>query len=111
MTSGRDQGRMIPAEHARELDERGYLHLPGFMPAGLRDQLCARLEALFAAEGDAAGAEFKQEPGARRLANLVDKDPLFATCIAMPAVLAYVGHVLGARFKLSSLNARSANPR
>jgi hypothetical protein len=102
---------MIPAEHEQQLDERGYVTLPGFIPAALLDRLRARLEALFAAEGDAAGSEFKQEPGARRLANLVDKDPLFASCIAMPAVLAYIGHVLGARFKLSSLNARSANPR
>jgi len=102
---------MIPTEHARELDERGYLRLPGFISPALRADLCARIEALFAAEGESAGREFKQEPGARRLANLVDKDPLFADCIAMPAVLAYVGHVLGPRFKLSSLNARSANPR
>src|SRR5206468_3223278 len=48
--------------------------------------------------------------GARRLANLVGKDPLFAACIAMPPVLAYIAQVLGPRFKLSSLNARSANP-
>jgi ectoine hydroxylase-related dioxygenase (phytanoyl-CoA dioxygenase family) len=101
---------MISAEHARQLDERGYVCLPGFMPSGLRAELVARIEVLFAAEGEAAGSEFKQEPGARRLANLVDKDPLFAACIAMPAVLAYIEQVLGPRFKLSSLNARSANP-
>jgi hypothetical protein len=101
---------MISPEHAQQLDERGYVRLPGFIPPGLRAELVARIEALFAAEGDAAGSEFKIEPGARRLANMVDKDPLFAACIAMPAVLAYIEHVLGPRFKLSSLNARSANP-
>src|SRR5947199_120574 len=66
---------MIPAEHARALDERGYLRLPGFMPPGLRDELCARLEALFAAEGDGAGSEFKPEPGAGRLPGDVLGDP------------------------------------
>ena len=101
---------MLSAEHRRELDERGFLKLDGFIPPGLRDRLVERIEALFAAEGDTAGSEFKLEPGARRLANLVDKDPLFAACIALPAVLAYIQHVLGPRFKLSSLNARSANP-
>ena len=73
-------------------------------------RLVDRIEALFAEEGDAAGAEFKQEPGARRLANLVDKGAVFVDCILEPRVLALVGHVLGPRFKLSSLNARAADP-
>ena len=33
-----------------------------------------------------------------------------STCILEPRVLALVGHVLGPRFKLSSLNARAADP-
>ena len=72
---------------------------------------CRRIEALFASEGERAGAEFRQEAGARRLANLVDKGDAFVECILEPGVLAHVGYVLGPRFKLSSLNARSANPR
>jgi ectoine hydroxylase-related dioxygenase (phytanoyl-CoA dioxygenase family) len=102
---------MIPPAHAEALDRLGYVTLPGFIAPALLGRLIDRLEAQFAAEGEAAGSEFRQEPGARRLANLVDKDPLFAACIATPELLPYVGHVLGARFKLSSLNARSANPR
>ena len=54
--------------------------------------------------------EFKQEPGCRRLANLVDKGAVFERVIAQPQILACVGHVLGPRFKLSSLNARTALP-
>ena len=100
----------IPDEHRRSLDERGFVLLRGFVPDGLRRRLTERLQRLFDAEGDAAGAEFKTEPGARRLANLVDKGDLFLECILEPRVLAYVGHVLGPRFKLSSLNARSAEP-
>jgi ectoine hydroxylase-related dioxygenase (phytanoyl-CoA dioxygenase family) len=81
------------------------------MGPGLLGRLRQRVEELFAAEGEAAGAEFKTEPGARRLANLVNKGAAFREVIAHPAVLPLVNHVLGESVKLSSLNARSANPR
>src|SRR5262245_54467913 len=101
----------MPGEAAkRQLDELGYLLLPGFVAPALLDQLSERVDALWAAEGDSAGAEFKQEPGARRLANLVNKGDVFARLIAMPEILDYMECVLGPRYKLSSLNARSANP-
>lgn len=93
-----------------QLSELGYLTLEGAIPPDLRARVLEALEALYAREGAQAGSEFKQEPGARRLANLVDKDPIFAACIEVPALLACVAHVIGERFKLSSLNARSANP-
>src|SRR5262249_32959339 len=54
--------------------------------------------------------EFKQEPGCRRLANLVDKGDAFRALIAHPRALECVRHVLGPEVKLSSLNARSAEP-
>jgi ectoine hydroxylase-related dioxygenase (phytanoyl-CoA dioxygenase family) len=101
---------VLTAEQKQQLRELGYLTLPGAIPPDLRAQVVTRLEALYAQEGDQAGGEFKQEPGARRLANLVDKDPLFAACIAQPLLLACVASVIGERYKLSSLNARSANP-
>jgi ectoine hydroxylase-related dioxygenase (phytanoyl-CoA dioxygenase family) len=94
----------------RQLDDDGFLVLEDFMDAALLAGLRARLGQLFAEEGDAAGAEFKQEPGCRRLANLADKGAILHTVIAMPRVLEYVRHVLGPDVKLSSLNARSVNP-
>jgi hypothetical protein len=97
--------------HRRELEERGFVRLEGFIAPERRQQLADRIQALFDTEGERAGSEFKQEPGARRLANLVDKGAIFVECIVEPEVLEYVAHVLGSRFKLSSLNARSANPR
>ncbi len=93
-----------------ELDERGFTKVEQLLSPEERLRLVHRIEALFAEEGDAAGSEFKQEPGARRLANLVDKGTVFAQCILEPQVLDLVGHVLGPRFKLSSLNARAADP-
>src|SRR5579872_91624 len=94
----------------RQLDEEGYLVLPDLMGPDLLEEVRQRVEELFAEEGTAAGAEFKQEPGARRLANLVDKGEVYERVMLTPDVLAAMAQVLGPRFKLSSLNVRSANP-
>jgi hypothetical protein len=94
----------------RQLDEDGFIILTDFMAPDLLAELQHRVEQQFAAEGEQAGAEFKQEPGCRRLANLVDKGDVFRSVITMPRLLEYIGHVLGAEFKLSSLNVRSVNP-
>ncbi len=94
----------------RQLDQEGYLVLPGLMPAELLEALRRRIEELFTEEGAQAGDEFKQEPEARRLANLVNKGHIFEEAILTPRVLECMAHILGPRFKLSSLNARSTNP-
>jgi hypothetical protein len=96
-------------EARRGLDEEGYVRLEAFIAPARRRRITERIDALFAEEGEQAGAEFRQEPGARRLANLVDKGDVFVECILDPAVLEHVAHVLGSP-KLSSLNARSAEP-
>jgi ectoine hydroxylase-related dioxygenase (phytanoyl-CoA dioxygenase family) len=100
---------MTPSE-ARQLDEHGYVLLEGFIDEGMREGLRRRLRELYAEEGDHAGREFRTEAHAQRLANLVDKGDVFGRAIAWPALLAYVRHVLGPDIKLSSLNARSADP-
>lgn len=102
---------MLNAAARRQLDEEGWLALPGLMDAQLLRVLRARVEELFEEEGAAAGSEFKLEPGARRLANLVNKGSIFEKVILTPEVLETMEHVLGSRFKLSSLNVRSADPR
>jgi ectoine hydroxylase-related dioxygenase (phytanoyl-CoA dioxygenase family) len=90
----------------RQLDEQGYIVLTDFMSAELLERLRRAVADRVELEGDAAGAEFKQEPGCRRLANLVDKGEVFREIIALPRVLDLVRQVLGPAFKLSSLNAR-----
>ena len=94
----------------RRLDERGYLPLPDVMSPKQTATIRRRVEALIAEEGEQAGSEFRQEPGAHRLANLVDKDPLFGICFTHPRVLAAINHVLNGDFKLSSLNSRASLP-
>jgi len=94
----------------RQLDERGYVVLEGFMGPSLLAELRSRVDQIYQQEGERAGAEFKQEPQTRRLANLVDKGEVFRRIIAMPEILEYAVHVLGPEVKLSSLNGRSADP-
>ncbi|MDQ6663218.1 MAG: phytanoyl-CoA dioxygenase family protein [Acidobacteriota bacterium] len=101
---------MLGEHQKRQLDEAGFLALPGLLPHGLLEELCARVERLFAREGALAGSEFKLEPGTRRLSNLVNKGEVFERIIETPEILECMSWVLGPEFKLSSLNVRSANP-
>lgn len=97
-------------QHRQQLDEQGFTVLPGAIPPDLLIGLRTRIREVFEEEGERAGHEFRTEPNAHRLANLVDKGEVFGRAILMPHVLEYVRHVLGPAIKLSSLNARSADP-
>ena len=101
---------MLVQSQKRQLDDLGYLVLPGFVPPPLLAELRERVETLWELEGDDAGSEFRPEPGTRRLANLVDKGAVFADLVVMPEILECIEHVIGPAYKLSSFNARSANP-
>lgn len=92
------------------LEKDGAVVLPEFMSRPLLEALRTTIEALYAAEGQAAGKEFRQEPGCRRLANLVDKGEVFRHVLCEPRILQCVRSVLGTNFKLSSINARSVEP-
>ena len=94
----------------QQLDEQGYVLLENFMGDELLRALRRRIGELYTDEGDRAGSEFRTEEHAHRLANLVNKGDIFQRAIALPALLDYVRHVLGPEIKLSSLNARSADP-
>lgn len=100
----------MTADERQQLDDLGFVVLEQAMGAGLLAGLRQRIGQLFDEEGDRAGHEFRTEEHAHRLANLVDKGEVFATAIALPRLLDCVRHVLGGSVKLSSLNARSADP-
>jgi len=91
------------------LDRDGYAPLAGVLSDGQVAAMRTRLARLLAAEGNQAGIEVHQEAGTDRLADLVNKDPVFRVCFTDPRVLACIAHVLGG-FKLSSLNFRAALP-
>src|SRR5262245_13252170 len=94
----------------RQLDEQGGVVLEDCMAADLLSELRDRIHAVFNEEGDRAGHEFRTEAHAQRLANLVDKGDVFQLAIVLPRMIECVRHVLGPKIKLSSLNARSADP-
>ena len=97
-------------QERHQLDRDGYVVLEQGMGEALLRELRARIWEIFGDEGDRAGHEFRTEAHAHRLANLVDKGEVFGRAIALPQVLDGVRHVLGPAIKLSSLNARSADP-
>ena len=80
------------------------------MTDSLVERLRETVERLWAVEGENAGSEFRKEPCARRLANLIDKDPVFEDVVNHARVLELVRYAIGDRMKLSSLKARSADP-
>jgi hypothetical protein len=97
----------LAAAPAARLERDGYVVFPGLLPAVVAAALAARVDELAAAEGDRAGAEQHQEPGCLRVADLVNKDPLFDVCWTHPLLLSAAACVLGGRpFKLSALAAR-----
>lgn len=97
-------------DEQRQLDEVGYVVLESIIETEFLDALRSRILAVFEEEGERAGHEFRTEEHAHRLANLVDKGEVFRRAIVLPRLLEYVRHVLGPDTKLSSLNARSADP-
>ena len=103
----------------KELDEKGFVVIPDHLPHSLREQLIETVESIFLEEGPAAGIQkqndsvnlnqFGQEPGARRLSDLVNKGEIFKEIYLDPKLLSAVAHVLKRDFKLSSLNARDVS--
>jgi ectoine hydroxylase-related dioxygenase (phytanoyl-CoA dioxygenase family) len=94
----------------RQLKEDGYLLLPSVLSAAQVTDLVACLEALWQQEGDRAGQEVIIEPGARRLANLINKGEVFRPVFTHPLILEVAHLVLGPHIRLGSLNARSVPP-
>ena len=74
----------------QQLDQLGWAVLSGVMDRGLIREIRARVEHLWAQEGANAGVEFRKEPGARRLANLMDKGEVFERVVPNPGVLAAI---------------------
>jgi ectoine hydroxylase-related dioxygenase (phytanoyl-CoA dioxygenase family) len=107
---GATRSTLAPAQ-LRQLDEDGYLALPGALDPDALESVRVRFDDFITSEGERAGIEAGQEPGAARLSNLVDKDRLFDLCWNNPEQLAAVAHVLGwHELKLFSLNGRAALP-
>lgn len=112
------QSDLLTDEEKTFLDENGYLSLDNVLEKKQLDTIGQRLKELLIEEGEKSGSELWDSPyirhpkeeGADRLANLVNKDPLFDIFYTHPRVLAGVAQVIGPDLKLSSLNYRAAIP-
>ena len=101
-----------------QLDDQGFLLLPGMMPPALLAEFRHVHERLMSLKypdpslptPPLVDDRWNHEPGTRRIADLVSQDPLYDCTYTNPSVLAAVSHILGRDFKLHSLNARDALP-
>ncbi|GAW50136.1 putative phytanoyl-CoA dioxygenase [Nocardioides sp. PD653] len=103
------------ADEARwaDLDELGYVVLPGHMDDAWRTEAAATFDRLIEAQTQTSGGEGLDtltvggvERGAPRLWNCVTKGEVFDRAYLDPTVLAAAEHVIGRPFKLHSFNAR-----
>jgi ectoine hydroxylase-related dioxygenase (phytanoyl-CoA dioxygenase family) len=101
---------LLSGAEMSQIDRDGFLKIPDVLTRAQIEAIKSRLDELLAEEGESAGLEVHQEKGTERLANLVNKGPVFDIFYTEPKVLAAVAHVLKGDLKLSSLNARFALP-
>lgn len=101
---------VMTQDQIRQLQVEGYLILPGVIDAAWLEALRTATARQLDLEGENAGAEFRKEENAQRLANLVDKGCVFQQVIGHPELLEAAQAVLGPDFKLGSLNYRAAEP-
>jgi ectoine hydroxylase-related dioxygenase (phytanoyl-CoA dioxygenase family) len=94
----------------KQLDEQGYLIFKNLLSSEKIDMILARLEELWAIEGDHAGEENYIEAGVRRLANLANKGELFRELYAHPQILEVVEAVMGPEMRAAMVNARDVPP-
>jgi ectoine hydroxylase-related dioxygenase (phytanoyl-CoA dioxygenase family) len=97
-------------QQRKQLDEQGYLIFKSVLSPAEIENLLARLEDLWAAEGEHAGEENYIEAGVRRLANLANKGEIFRRLYAHPQVLDVIEAVMGPEMRASMVNARDVPP-
>ena len=100
----------LTASQRSELDELGYTIIPNLIGLAWLAELREAFERFYHEEGDRAGSELKQLPGVRRLADLVNKSPIFDGIWLNPHVLAAARYLIDRPFKLHSLNAHDPLP-
>ncbi|MFC5625678.1 phytanoyl-CoA dioxygenase family protein [Algoriphagus winogradskyi] len=109
---------MLTLQEIEFLETYGYLNLGQLLTDEEVKKINDRVADLMQSEGENAGAELAEskyirhpkEEGADRLADLVNKGPIFDVFYTHPRVLAGIEAVLGQQYKLSSLNYRAAKP-
>ena len=94
----------LNAEQKHQMDTQGYIVFENVIDDAWLDGLRKAFDAIYEAEGEAAGVEVAQMEGVRRLADLVNKGDVFDQVYLKPWLLATVQYVLRRPFKLHSVN-------
>jgi hypothetical protein len=100
-------GHELPAHAALELEELGFVVLPGVVAAGSMERLTtAYAEAVSSATGD----DIRVGSTSTKVSDFVNRGAAFDNLYLFPPLLEACCQVIGAPFKLSSLHARTLRP-
>lgn len=100
-------GNDLPADAAAELQERGFVVLPGPVPPERMELL---VDAYTAAMASAAGDDMKIGSTSTRVSDFVNRGAEFDDLYVFPPLLEACCRVIGRPFKLSSLLGRTLRP-
>jgi len=100
----------LTAGEKASLDNDGYVLLHGLLSLEQVRKMAARMDELVAFEKAHGIVEGQKEPGTDRVANLLEKDPIFDVCLTHPRLLAAIAHVLPGRFVSFGITARNSLP-
>ena len=100
-------GNELPTYAASELEERGFVVLPGMVVAECLDRLTAAYtEAVASATGD----DVRVGSTSTKVSDFVNRGAAFDNIYVFPPLLEACGQVIGGPFKLSSFHARTLRP-
>jgi hypothetical protein len=100
-------GHELPSHAARELEERGFVVLPGMVAAGSMERLTtAYTEAVTSATGD----DIRVGSTSTKVSDLVNRGAAFDNLYMFSPLLEACCQVIGGPYKLSSFHARTLRP-
>ncbi len=100
-------GSELPMDAASELQERGFVVLPGPVPSDRMERL---VDAYTAAVASATGDDVRVGSASTRVNDFVNRGAEFDDLYVFPPLLEACCTVIGRPFKLSSLHARTLRP-
>ena len=100
-------GSELPMAAASELQERGFVVLPGAVPP---DRVVRLVDAYAAAVASATGDDVRIGSASTRVNDFVNRGAEFDDLYVFPPLLEACCGVIGRPFKLSSLHARTLHP-
>jgi len=100
-------GQELPPNAARELQERGFVVLPGPVPSGEMERVRGAYDA---ATASAVAEDVRVGSTTTRVNDFVNRGAEFDALYVFPPLLEACCHIIGRPFKLSSLHARTLRP-